>query len=812
MTDSILTLLCPHCGNHIRVPATFAGGKGLCAKCKGLIVIPRSPGRATEQPPPENPAARSPALPTPQVMPMADTELPVALESTPVVGEPKRGRRLKTAIILGGIGLLLVAGVIVAILLWTSNPEKSIVGRWKETGGEEVIEFFTDGRVTLADPRTDVTLKGHYTLDKKQVRVQWGDIDAPMWSDTLTYDPFGEELLLDMRGGQVARYRRVSSDVSGENGVGGANRANHSARPFRAQPPPAAPAGARGLGEANRTNHPAQPVAAQPPAAPKTRTAYAGTAFVVNLEGHLITTHHVIAGATKVTVELDNFRKYDAVIVAADEARDLAILKIDGKGLPFVPLQAEACAVGTAVTAFGSGLTGTGVESTTSARNGKVSVASGDAAIAVDSPLNPGFAGGPLVTAQGHAIGIVNGRLSGADVLHGGKAIPMAQAVAFLREKSIQHTPGGAAGPFDAGVLWQRIAPAVARVTTESLESTPRRWNPSRPTVLWRAPRPCDTLRGLFAVSPDGQGIALADTPRAGIIELRDGNGQAPRTLTGHTGYVGAMAFCPDGSMLASVSHAGEVMLWDTKAGTLLKSLPHDVKAVPWGPVAFTGDGALVAATMAAPPQGVMVWDVKTGNLLQTISPHFYLEVIAGFALLPGTETLLVSGNVNSPDDDYLMVFNARSGKRIRSINLRHILPERYPAGWQKDPLHVLPTAQLLTVSGDAQLVAFGFGRDEVVLAKTSDFRAFHVLPRTWQDHMYAFSPDGRIFAVGGGVRLLVDTVALYHVQTGALAWDLVGDGGRGFALTPDGKGLLRTENKEIVMWDISFLGLKQRP
>ncbi len=242
-------------------------------------------------------------------------------------------------------------------------------------------------------------------------------------------------------------------------------------------PQQAPPAIASGAGMAAPNAAPAATQWAEPivtpPATEPYRTAYSGAAFVVNSDGYLLTARHVIAGATKLNITLGNVQ-YEATVAASDDERDVAILKIDAKGLPVVPLEAEAAGPGTAVTIFGTGLTASKAEELGS-RQGVVKAAHAGS-IVVDCPLNPGFAGGPLVTVRGNAIGVASGKLSGADLRHGGRAIPVEQAVALLRREGVAFTSSLPAGPFDAGVLWQRMTPAVAQVTTVTPESDPQAW------------------------------------------------------------------------------------------------------------------------------------------------------------------------------------------------------------------------------------------------------------------------------------------------------------------------------------------------
>ena len=64
-------------------------------------------------------------------------------------------------------------------------------------------------------------------------------------------------------------------------------------------------------------------------------TVSSGTGFLIEPDGYILTNHHVIAGAQRIGVVLSNASKHPAEVVAIDEYKDLALLKIEGKDLPW---------------------------------------------------------------------------------------------------------------------------------------------------------------------------------------------------------------------------------------------------------------------------------------------------------------------------------------------------------------------------------------------------------------------------------------------------------------------------------------------
>ena len=134
----------------------------------------------------------------------------------------------------------------------------------------------------------------------------------------------------------------------------------------------------------------------------------AGSGFIVSPDGVILTNAHVVQGADEVTVKLQDRREFRAKVLGSDPKTDVAVLKIDAKGLPVAPIgKSRSLLVGEWVLAIGSPY---GLESTVTA--GVVSATGRslpDGAvpfIQTDVAVNPGNSGGPLFNTRGEVVGI----------------------------------------------------------------------------------------------------------------------------------------------------------------------------------------------------------------------------------------------------------------------------------------------------------------------------------------------------------------------------------------------------------------------
>src|SRR5215207_6670833 len=133
-----------------------------------------------------------------------------------------------------------------------------------------------------------------------------------------------------------------------------------------------------------------------------------GSGFFISADGFLVTNNHVIDRSSEVQVLTDDGRTLDAKVVGTDPKTDLALLKVEGTGFPFVPLASEAPRVGDWVLAVGNpfGLGGTVTAGIVSARARDIGAGPYDDFLQIDAPVNRGNSGGPTFNQKGQVVGV----------------------------------------------------------------------------------------------------------------------------------------------------------------------------------------------------------------------------------------------------------------------------------------------------------------------------------------------------------------------------------------------------------------------
>jgi serine protease Do len=175
----------------------------------------------------------------------------------------------------------------------------------------------------------------------------------------------------------------------------------------------------------------------------------AGTGFLIDAEGYILTNHHVIDGAERITVKLTDGRTFRAQVVGSDPETDIAVIKVDAEtSLPHAALgNSDDLRVGEWVCAIGNPLAyeHTVTVGVVSFIGRKLFDTSLDNYIQTDAAINFGNSGGPLINMRGEVVGINSAISRQASSI--GFAVPINQARAILPQlKSIGRVTRGYLG------------------------------------------------------------------------------------------------------------------------------------------------------------------------------------------------------------------------------------------------------------------------------------------------------------------------------------------------------------------------------
>jgi serine protease Do len=317
-----------------------------------------------------------------------------------------------------------------------------------------------------------------------------------------------------------------------------------------------------------------------------------GSGFLISSDGYILTNNHVVGGTSKLEVTLHDGNKLVAKVIGTDERTDVALIKVEGKGLPTLPLgNSETLEVGEWVLAIGSpfGLAGTVTSGIVSAkeRDG-MGITDYENFIQTDAAINPGNSGGPLVNLAGEAVGINTAILSRTGAYNGiGFAIPMNMAKQIC-DQLMEH--GSVTRGF-LGVIIQPLTPELARA--------------------FGMPETTGALVG--DVADDGP-AARSGLQRGDVIVKLDG--EAVKDTTSFRNRVAMIK--PQTSVALEVLRDGQTKSVSVEVGRLPDS-PEVVNASqeisrPWGLQVQTLDSALADKLGVSETSGVVVTSVEPGS------------------------------------------------------------------------------------------------------------------------------------------------------------------------------------------------------
>ncbi|HAT14234.1 MAG TPA: serine/threonine protein kinase [Microcoleaceae bacterium UBA11344] len=275
---------------------------------------------------------------------------------------------------------------------------------------------------------------------------------------------------------------------------------------------------------------------------------------------------------------------------------------------------------------------------------------------------------------------------------------------------------------------------------------------------------------GAVAFSPDG--LMLASGSKDKTIQIWDlATGKSIRTFEGDSSTIWSVAFDSNGTRLATGTGFWRVMLWDLKTGQSMSSLDH--AASVWS-VAISHDGQLIAS--GSGDKTTKIWDAVNGRLIHNLPDH--TDFVYSVAFSPDDKTL-----VSASKDNKITIVDVATGRLLKTIDGH------------------ADQVRSVAISPDGQTLVSGSYDESIKIWHLETGELIRSLKGHSDDIVsVAISPDGKFIASGSKDK----TIKIWDLATGELLNTLTGHLDQVYVVTfsPDGKTIASgSKDNSIRLW-----------
>ena len=358
-----------------------------------------------------------------------------------------------------------------------------------------------------------------------------------------------------------------------------------------------------------------------------------GSGVIIRRDGLVMTNHHVVSGATSLSVTLWDKRSYPAVVIGSDPRTDIALLQISGEG-PFPVAEigdSDAVRVGHWVIAIGHPFdfqftVTAGIVSARGRRN--IIPEEIQDYIQTDAAVNPGSSGGPLFNLDGEIVGINTAIYTpeGGAVQHAGISFAIPSNMAWRIAQEL--------------MMHGRVARASIGVTTRDVPPTPDNPRPGAEITQVIADGPAESAglrRGDIILQVDSERISTTADLRALILARGPNTALAMRIERGGEPIDVVLTTADPSAPDDAAAVPSDAITW---AGAVIAA-PTDVRLADYGVVQPPGASGLLVLSVAADSPAASA-GLAPGDLLLQVQRHTIQDLAHFETITTGRSSAMV--------------------------------------------------------------------------------------------------------------------------------------------------------------------------